>query len=81
MTGIWARTPLRIKLVAALCALFFDFRLPIGAVQIQLTVPLLIAFLIWCWRELQRAEPEFGLANAFSVRALITNSGHPLRTS
>ena len=67
--------------VAALCALFFDFRLPIGAVQIQLTVPLLIAFLIWCWRELQRAEPEFGLANAFSVRALITNSGHPLRTS
>ena len=64
-----------------LCSLLFDFRLPIGAVQIQLTVPLLIAFLIWCWRELQRAVPEFGLANAFNVRALIANSGRPLRTS
>jgi hypothetical protein len=56
--------------VAMLGALLFDLRLPIAEVQLQLTVPLLLALAWWSWRRL-------GLGFGRSPRSIVASALAP----
>ncbi len=53
--------------VAMTAALLFDFKLPVGDTQLQLTVPLLLAFAWWAWRQLDPRVRAVACATASSV--------------
>jgi uncharacterized membrane protein (UPF0127 family) len=58
---------------AMVVALLFDFKLPIGDTQLQLTVPILVAFAWWAWRHLnlsrRGATSDYATVPALAVGA------------
>jgi uncharacterized protein len=55
--------------VATLFALLFDLRLPFGDVQVQLTVPILVLFALWLWREVRQPLTAVRVTSHLTARS------------